>query len=301
MPVSRTRKRLCAVGALALLAAMPGTALADDQPTITQAPQIAGTAQVGGTLSRTSGTWQGAEPITATYQWLRCSASTPGDCSAISGATGLSYTAVPEDEGHPLRVALTVTNAFGDDMERSQATVPVAAAPAPQPPPAPEPTPDPNAAPDPGSAPSPAPTPAPDTAATTIVDPAPTAAVLVTALQPQLLDPFPVVRYRGYLTSFGARITLLTVRTRRGTRITMTCSGVTCPPGAERWAAPGGVTRIRRFERFLPAGVRITITVTKSGWIGKHTLIVIRGGRPPLRRDSCLYPGLALPASCPVS
>jgi hypothetical protein len=123
----------------------------------------------------------------------------------------------------------------------------------------------------------------------------------VTSLQPRLLDPFPVIRYRGYVIGAGARITLLTVRARRGTRITMICSGAACPPGAERWAAPEGLTRLRRFERFLPAGVRITITVTKKGWIGKQTLIVIRRARPPLRRDRCLYPGSTLPAACPLS
>jgi hypothetical protein len=118
---------------------------------------------------------------------------------------------------------------------------------------------------------------------------------------PRLLDPFPVVRFRGYVTGAGARITLLTVRTRRGTRITITCFGSACPPGAQRWAAAGGFTRVRRLERVLPAGVRITIAVTKRGWIGKHTLIVIRRGRPPLRRDRCLYPGSTLPARCPAS
>jgi hypothetical protein len=125
--------------------------------------------------------------------------------------------------------------------------------------------------------------------------------LIAIAPAPQLLDPFPLVRFRGYVTSRGARITLLTVRTRRGTRITITCSGSACPPGAQRWAAAGGFTRVRRLERELPAGVRITITVTKHGWIGKHTLIVIRHGRPPLRRDRCLYPGSTLPAPCPVS
>jgi hypothetical protein len=300
-----------------VLAVAPGPALADGDPTITQVPVISGTAQVGQTLTATSGTWDGTEPITATYQWLRCSASTPNTCSAISGATGLSYTAVPEDEGYSLRVELTITNADGEDSEPSQATSPVAAAPAPPPPPDPEPTPDPAPTPDPGPAPAPEPTPdpvpapapgpapvlppAPGAGAATTAGPAPTTTVLTSSLQLQLLDPFPVVRYRGYVTSFGARITLLTVRAFRGTRITMTCSGVACPPGAERWAAPEGVTRLRRFERFLLAGVRITITVTKKGWIGKHTLIVIQRDRPPLRRDRCLYPGSALPAPCPVS
>jgi hypothetical protein len=287
---------------------MPGSALADDPPAITQAPEITGTAQVGQTLTASAGTWQGTEPITATYQWLRCSASMPKNCSDISGATDLSYTAVPQDEGQPLRVRLTVTNAVGEeDSARSQVTAPVAAAPAPTPDPTPTPTPDPTPAPTPDPTPAPAPdpivapTPASGATTTTLAGPTPTPTVLVTSLQPQLLDPFPVVRYRGYLTRVGARITLLTVRTRRGTRITMSCLGITCPPGAERWAAPGGVTRVRRFERFLPAGVRITITITKKGWIGKQTLIVIRRGHPPLRRDSCLYPGSALPASCPFS
>jgi hypothetical protein len=274
-------------------ATSPVAAAPAPDPLITQAPEIVGMAQVGQTLAATSGTWAGTEPITATYQWLRCSASTPNECITIAGATGLSYLAVPEDEGYPLRVALTVTNAFGGASVQSAATSPVAAAPAPNPDPEPQPRP----APDPGPAPAPAPTALPATTA----GPAPTATVLATSLQPLLLDPFPVVRYRGYVTSSGAQITLLTVRTRRGTRITMTCSGVTCPLGAERWAAPEGVTRLRRFERFLPAGVRITITVTKKGWIGKHTLIVIRRGRPPLRRDRCLYPNSALPAPCPLS
>jgi hypothetical protein len=276
-------------------ATSPVAAAPAPDPTITQAPEIFGTAQVDQTLTATSGAWAGTEPITATYQWLRCSALTPNDCSTISGATGLSYLAVPDDVGYPLRVALTVTNAFGAAGEQSAATSPVAAAPAPNPAPATQPPP----ASDPG--PTPAPRPAPGTLAVTTAAPAATATVLATSLKPQLLDPFPVVRYRGYVTSTGARITLLTVRARRGTRITMTCSGVTCPPGAERWAAPEGLTRLRRFERFLPAGVRITVTVTKKGWIGKDTLIVIRRDRPPLRRDRCLYPNSAVPAPCPLS
>jgi hypothetical protein len=270
-------------------------------PVITQAPEIFGVAQVGQSLTSTSGTWGGTEPITATYQWLRCSALTPTDCNAISGATGLSYLAVPEDEGYLLRVALTVTNAFGGAGVQSAATSPVAAAPAPNPDPSPQPPPLPDPGPAPAPDPGPAPAPAPGALAATTTGRAPTATVLTTSLQPLLLDPFPVVRFRGYVTSSGARITLLTVRTRRGTHITITCSGVTCPPGAERWAAPEGVTRLRRFERFLTAGVRITITVTKKGWIGKQTEIVIRRDRPPLRRDRCLYPGSALPAACPLS
>ena len=43
-----------------------------------------------------------------------------------------------------------------------------------------------------------------------------------------------------------------------------------------------------RFERSLRAGVKITVSVTRRGYIGKRTTFVIRRGAPPLRSDRCL-------------
>jgi hypothetical protein len=115
----------------------------------------------------------------------------------------------------------------------------------------------------------------------------------------RLLRPFPVVRIRGWLTERGAMVRLLTVRTPRGVRVAVRCRGDGCPRGA--WAREAGrarLTRLRPFEGFLRAGVELRIRVTRPGWIGKHTTIQIRRGRPPARTDRCLYPGRSKPARC---
>ena len=64
-------------------------------------------------------------------------------------------------------------------------------------------------------------------------------------------------------------------------------------------AARSGAGRIRALERYLPARTRVTIRVTKAGFIGKYVRITIRDGRAPARRDACLLPGRKRPRSCP--
>jgi hypothetical protein len=65
------------------------------------APVISGTAQVGQTLTTTTGAWT-ANPSSFTYQWNR--AGTP-----ISGATASTYTPVTADAGSTLTVAVTAS------------------------------------------------------------------------------------------------------------------------------------------------------------------------------------------------
>jgi hypothetical protein len=113
------------------------------------------------------------------------------------------------------------------------------------------------------------------------------------------MRPFPVVRVRGRTTPRGANITLLTVTAPRGARIAIRCRGRDCP--ARRWARATAVTRIARFQRHLRAGTRLIVTVTKSGRIGKHTVLTIRRGAAPLRRDRCLLPGTNRPVRCPAA
>ncbi|HKH16665.1 MAG TPA: hypothetical protein VKA57_03995, partial [Solirubrobacteraceae bacterium] len=60
-----------------------------------------------------------------------------------------------------------------------------------------------------------------------------------------------------------------------------------------------GVGRVRALERFLRAGTRITIRVTRPGLVGKYVRVVIRDGLAPRRRDACLLPGGTEPATCP--
>ena len=61
-----------------------------------------------------------------------------------------------------------------------------------------------------------------------------------------------------------------------------------------------GPGRLAAFQRFLPAGMRITIRVTRPERIGKHVRLRIRDGRAPARVDACLLPGSPRPAPCPA-
>ncbi|HYM59048.1 MAG TPA: hypothetical protein VES79_13880, partial [Solirubrobacteraceae bacterium] len=93
-----------ALGLLVAFAPAPRHALGrDGGPKITERPQISGTAETGWTLTATRGRWQGNPPPTPTYQWLRCSGSSPGTCGNIAGANGLSYAPSAEDVGLRLR------------------------------------------------------------------------------------------------------------------------------------------------------------------------------------------------------
>ena len=115
-------------------------------------------------------------------------------------------------------------------------------------------------------------------------------------MRPPLLDPFPLVRIKGRLTLTGARVTLLAVRAPRGGRIAVACRGRDCP--LRRFSEASGVRRLRRFERSLRAGTRLQITVTKPGYVGKVTVIVIRRHAAPWRSDRCLEPGATRTVRC---
>ena len=110
-----------------------------------------------------------------------------------------------------------------------------------------------------------------------------------TAAADRILRPFPVVRMKGRLTVEGADVQLLSVRSPRAVRIAVSLPRPRLPGdalGAQRPQAR--LTRIARFERNLRAGVTLTITVTRDGYVGKRTRFVIRRGAPPLRSDRCL-------------
>ncbi len=80
---------------------------------------------------------------------------------------------------------------------------------------------------------------------------------------------------RGVLTSTGAKVSVLSVRAPRSAKITLRCQGKSCP--ASRWSRSdrkSRLTRMSRFERGLRAGVKITISVTRRGYVGKRTTFV---------------------------
>jgi hypothetical protein len=113
---------------------------------------------------------------------------------------------------------------------------------------------------------------------------------------PRFMRPAPTVRIAGIVTRLGAKVTVLSVRAPRGARISLRCTGDGCPRRA--LAVATSLTRLRAFERDLDAGTRLEIRVTRAGYVGKHTLIQIRRGKPPSRVDRCLYPGSSTPRRC---
>jgi DNA-binding beta-propeller fold protein YncE len=102
-------------------------------PESTRAPEIAGVAEVGRSLTADPGTWSGHVDAIA-LQWLRCN-SAGGGCERISGATEVQYVLAPEDEGHAIRVRATASNATSAQEALSAATTAITVV-------APEPSPD---------------------------------------------------------------------------------------------------------------------------------------------------------------
>jgi hypothetical protein len=127
-------------------------------------------------------------------------------------------------------------------------------------------------------------------------EPAGTPAIESPSPAPRYLQPFPVVRIRGSLAPRGANVNLLRVTAPSGATVTVGCAGSGCPLRRLK-TGPG---RLRAFERFLSAGLRITIRVRREEYVGKYVRLKVRAGRPPARRDACLVPGSPGPDSCPA-
>jgi hypothetical protein len=254
------RRRLHVPVLIAVLAAvlwLPAAARAESPPVFTTDPTIQGSAVVGATLTAVA-TWTGDPMPTATYRWGRC----PVDdniCPAIPGATTDKYVVTPSDVGSRLAVRIDLINESRAIYETSPATPVVAFPPAPPPPP-------------------PAPSPPP---------PAPVKVTAASANPSRsFLDPFPVVRIRGFFARTGARITLLSVRGPKKAKVSARCVGRGCP--VRSLTLPSADVRLHRFERFLRAGIQLQIRVTRPGRIGSYTSFLIRARRAPLRTERCL-------------
>jgi hypothetical protein len=100
---------------------------AGNSPAVTAPPAISGTTRVGQTLSSTTGTWSGTQPITFAYQWRRCDAG-GGTCANIAGATSQTYVLASADQGRTIRVVVTATNSIGSSSSTSVPTAAVAPA-----------------------------------------------------------------------------------------------------------------------------------------------------------------------------
>lgn len=92
-----------------------------NSPSNINPPTITGTAQVGETLTATTGTWDGDPAPTFTYQWS-------ADGAEIDGATGTTYDPIEDDVGKEITVSVTGTNIVESDTATSEPTDPVLAA-----------------------------------------------------------------------------------------------------------------------------------------------------------------------------
>jgi hypothetical protein len=316
-----------AVGAAALLGlaiALGGSAVVQGASgvDVTQAPTITGTLRVGSTVTASGGHYTPSSASSG-YQWLRCAdGASVNQCKILDGANASTYKLVTADQTNRMRVALYASDGHNYDYMISDppsAIVQAVATPTPTPTPTPTKTPSPT----PTPTKTPAPTPTPTPVATATPTPAPTAtpgpvfdvvpvptpvptagAVLhqnATNVKSRMLSPLPIVRIRGRLTPTGAKVSLLTVKAQRGVTISVTCKGSSCPRHKlTRSTKTHRLTRLSMFERVLRSGTRLQVTIAKSGFVSKVTIIQIRRGRAPLRTDSCLWPGHKRTQRCPA-
>jgi hypothetical protein len=245
------------------------TGTVPDPPEITSPPEIFPDKLSIGNRATTGAEWR-YNTTTPKWQWLLCNTATVGvGCAQIAGATTRSYVVGPADAGSWLGVSVTVQGRGPDAVAYSEGRF-ISKPEDPVPP-----TP-----------------PAPFTSTGTTPD-------TPTVIAPKLLDPFPIVRIKGRTTRVGARLSLLSVRAPRGTRIRVRCRSDYCP--RSRLALNTRLHRLRVFERSLRAGVVIEVRVMHPKKIGKYTRFLIRRAAPPLRRDACLAPGSRKPTRCPGS
>jgi hypothetical protein len=299
-----------AIAAVALaLVLTQAPAGAQQTAQVTEAGKISGSPiSVGTKLIASGGKWS-PNNAKVRWEWFSCpeNAQRWSDCIQRALYDG-EYTIQQSDVGRRIVLNLyawtsgqPVSPTSGQQRaERYTATSVVTAAPGPKPTPTPTPraTPVPTATPVPAVSPTPTPTPTATPApsfdtATAAPTPVPTngAVLQETTRKRRVLHPFPVVRMRGVLTSTGAKVTLLSVRAPRAATVKLSCVGKACP--AKRWSRTrtqrkSQLTRLRPFERGLRAGTRITISVTRKGYVGKLTIFTIRRGKAPSRSDRCL-------------
>jgi hypothetical protein len=110
---SRLRVRVTATNAEgAETVASNPTGVIVGPPVNASIPLVTGSGLTGSTMTAQPGTWVGRQPISFSYQWLRCN-NAGGDCVAIAGATGRTYQLTSGDIGRKVRVNVTARNAIG--------------------------------------------------------------------------------------------------------------------------------------------------------------------------------------------
>ena len=103
----------------------PGRAAA--APVNTSPPTMSGERRQGSRLQAHPGAWTGTQPMTFTYQWLRCNRQGES-CDGIAGATRVRYRLARRDVGNTIRVRVQAKNTDGSATATSAQTRVIAAA-----------------------------------------------------------------------------------------------------------------------------------------------------------------------------
>jgi hypothetical protein len=96
----------------------------------------------------------------------------------------------------------------------------------------------------------------------------------------------------GWFISPDGQVTKLTVKAKKGAKVTVVCRGGGCP-GRISFKAKSGKRSLKgRFGRKLGAGATITIRAVKKGFKGREARIIYRGrNKQSTSRERCLKPG----------
>src|SRR4051794_36864309 len=264
-----------------VVGAVASTALA---ATVT-APTISGEATPDFELTAQGGAWTPGD-ATPTFDWLRCNTA-GASCAGITGACGRKYTVRQADLGHTLRVRLTATESDGKSASADSDPTAVV-------------TEKPYAIPS-GN----------ETDTCTHVTPTgPGKGVFNSGTQTgggskptpgttlSFIKPFPVIRIAGRFKGSRTTLTRVTVRTPKGTRVRVRCSGHGC--SFKRKAVAAKLINLRSLRRTYRPKATIEIRVTEAGKIGKYTRVRTRRGKAPVRIDRCVMPGKTKAVRCPA-
>jgi hypothetical protein len=83
------------------------------RPVNVQLPSLSGTAAQGQTLHATPGTWNGRQPITFAFSWLRCDTA-GNNCIVQTGSNDDAYVVREGDVGKTVRARVVARNGRGD-------------------------------------------------------------------------------------------------------------------------------------------------------------------------------------------
>jgi streptogramin lyase len=230
-------------------------------------PVVSGEAVEGRMLSVSGGSWL-YNPSTIGYQWQVCDTS-GGNCLNLGGEVGTTHVLTVGDVGHTLRAVVNASN-VGGSMSAVSAVSAVVGAPAP-----------------------------PAAQATVIREPLPVVGSTMTwSFRPS----------RTYTIVESLVVHGLPV----GGSVEVACDGRGCAFARHRWATAARDHRchgrrcvlkrqavLRGSEdladlfkgRHMGVGARISVTITKTGWVGKSFMFRVRANSPPRVQFACLEPG----------